>query len=107
MTVRGLAALRYTQRVRIALRFPRHKLADDGTNFGPGQAIVTPAIIKTELLALFKQWEEAGWVEGFDQFKDELIVERSSSDVNRVDVRMSPDLINSFMVYAAQIQFLL
>lgn len=107
MTVRGLAAIRYTQRARISLRFPRHKLADDGTNFGPGQAIVTPSIIKGELIALFKQWESAGWVEGIDQFKAELIVQRSATDPNRLDIRMSPDLINSFMVYASQIQFLL
>lgn len=107
MTVRGLAALRYTQRARIALRFPRHKLASDGANFGPGQAIVTPKLIRAELLALFKEWELAGWVEGFEQYKTDLIVERSSSDPNRVDVRNSPDLINNFMVFASQIQFLL
>lgn len=107
MTPRTLAALRYTQRVRIALRFPRHKLAADGTAFGAGQAIVTPSIIKGELLALFKEWEDVGWVEGFDQFKRDLIVERNTTDVNRVDVLMSPDLVNSFMVYGAQIQFLL
>ncbi len=107
MTVRGLAAIRYTQRARIAVKFPRHKLASDGTNFGPGQAIVTPAIIKSELIALFQLWMEVGWVEGLDQFKADLIVERNVTDVNRVDVLMSPDLINSFMVYAANVQFLL
>lgn len=107
MTPRLLAALRYTQRQRISLRFPRHKLANDGTAFGPGQAIVTPSIIRGELLALFKDWEDLGWVEDFAQFKDELIVERSSRDVNRVDVRMGPNLINAFLVYAGQIQFIL
>jgi phage tail sheath gpL-like len=107
MTVRTVAALRYTQRARIANKFPRHKLADDGTNFGPGQAIVTPAIIRGELIALFKEWEANGWVEGIDQFKTDLIVERNASDPNRVDVLMSPDLINSFMIYASSIQFLL
>ncbi len=107
MTVRGLAALRYTQRARIALKFPRHKLADDGTNFGPGQAIVTPSIIKSELIALFILWMDAGWVEGLEQFKTDLIVQRNTSDPNRIDVLMSPDLINAFFVYAAQIQFLL
>ncbi len=106
-TPRTLAALRYTQRARISLKFPRHKLADDGTNFAPGQAIVTPSIIRSELIALFKQWESVGWVEGLDQFMTDLIVERNTTDVNRVDVLMSPDLINSFFVYAANIQFLL
>lgn len=107
MTPRGLAAIRYTQRARISLKFPRHKLADDDTNFGPGQAIVTPSIIRAELIALFQEWEAAGWVEGLDQFIDDLIVERNASDVNRVDVLMSPDLINAFMVYAGSVQFLL
>lgn len=107
MTPRGLDALRYTQRVRIALKFPRHKLADDGTNFSPGQAIVTPDIIRSELVALFKEWEAAGWVEGLDQFITDLIVERNATDANRVDVLMSPDLINAFFVYASNVQFLL
>lgn len=107
MTVRGLAAIRYTQRARIALKFPRHKLADDDTNFGPGQAIVTPKLIKSELIALFQEWETAGWAEGLDQFIEDLIVERNASDPNRIDVLMSPDLVNSFMVYASNVQFLL
>jgi phage tail sheath gpL-like len=106
-TLRTLAYLRYTLRTRIALKFPRHKLADDGTRFGPGQAVVTPAIIRAEVLAQFVDWEEAGLVEDWEQFKDDLIVERNSSDSNRVDCRMSPDLMNQFRVFAGQIQFLL
>ena len=106
-TMRTLAYLRYTLDAWIALRFPRYKLADDGTNFGAGQAIVTPSIIKSECIAVFKQWEEAGLVEGIDQFITDIIVERNSTDVNRVDCRMSPDLMNQFMVFAGQIQFIL
>lgn len=107
MSKRTLSALRYTQRARIALKFPRHKLANDGTNFAPGQAIVTPSIIRGELLAWFTDMETAGWVEGFEQYKTDLVVERSVGDVNRVDVLQSPDIINAFMVYGAQMQFLL
>ncbi len=106
-TMRTLAYLRYTLRARIALRFPRHKLANDGTNFGPGQAIVTPSIIKSEILSLFTAWEAQGLVEGLDQFTNDIIVERNANDVNRVDVLMSPDLMNQFRVFAGQIQFLL
>jgi phage tail sheath gpL-like len=106
-TMRTLAYLRYTLRARIALRFPRHKLANDGTNFGPGQAIVTPAIIKSEILSLFASWENEGLVEGFAQFSNDIIVERNTNDVNRVDVLLSPDLMNAFRVFAGQIQFLL
>ncbi|EHK6606564.1 phage tail sheath subtilisin-like domain-containing protein, partial [Escherichia coli] len=39
----------------ITSKYGRHKLASDGTRFGPGQAIVTPAVIKGELLATYRQ----------------------------------------------------
>ena len=104
-TLRTLAFLRYSVRARIALKFPRYKLANDGTRFGPGQAIVTPLIIRAELCALFRQWEEAGLAEGFDQFKADLIVERNTSDPNRVDAIIPPDVINQFRVFAGQVQF--
>ena len=104
--MRTLAYLRYSLRNRIALKFPRHKLASDGANFGPGQAIVTPSVT-SEILSLFKLWEADGLVEGWEQFKTDILVERNSSDVNRVDVRLSPDLMNQFRVFAGQIQFLL
>jgi phage tail sheath gpL-like len=107
-TPRTLNRLRYSINTRISLKFPRHKLANDGTRFSPGQAVVTPSLIKSELLALFlDEWEIDGLVEGAEQFKEDLLVERNAANDNRVDIRMSPDLINQFMVFANQIQFLL
>jgi phage tail sheath gpL-like len=104
-TLRTLAYLRFSVRARIALKFPRHKLASDGTRFGAGQAVVTPSVIRNELLALFTQWESAGLAEGYDQFATDLLVERSTTDPNRVDAVIPPDVINQFRVFAASIQF--
>jgi len=104
-TMRTLAYLRYTVRARIALRFPRCKLANDGTRFGPGQAIVTPLTIRAELCALFREWEEVGLAEGFEQFKADLIVERNLTDPNRVDAIIPPDVVNQFRVFAGKVQF--
>lgn len=104
-TMRTIAYLRFSVRARIALRFPRHKLAADGTRFAPGQAIVTPNVIRAELVGLFSEWEDAGLAEGLAQFKRDLIVERSASDPNRIDAIIPPDVINQFRVFAAQIQF--
>ncbi|MQX36818.1 phage tail sheath subtilisin-like domain-containing protein [Roseospira navarrensis] len=104
-TLKTLAYLRYSVRARIFQRFPRHKLASDGTRYGPGQAIVTPAVIRDELVALFREWETAGLVEQADQFKSELIVERDQSDPNRVNALIPPDVINQFRVFAGQVQF--
>lgn len=105
-TMRTLAYLRYTVRARIALRYPRHKLADDGTQFGAGQAVVTPSIVRAELLGLFREWEDAALVEDFEQFKDELVVERNSSDPNRLDAIIPPNVINQLRVFAASVQFI-
>jgi len=105
-TPQTLAYLRYSKNTRIALRFPRHKLADDGTNFSPGQAIATPSMIKAEILSLFREWESDGLVENFEQFKADLLVERNDSDATRVDDLAVPDLINQFQTMASLIQFL-
>lgn len=104
-TLRTIAYLRFSVRARIALKFPRHKLASDGTRYGAGQAIVTPSVIRAELVALFAQWEQAGLAEGMEQFKRDLIVERSTTDPNRVDAVIPPDVVNQFRVFAAQVQF--
>lgn len=105
-TMHTLAALRYTARVRISTKYPRHKLADDGTNYGPGQAVVTPKVIRGELIAIFREWEENAWVEDFEQYANELIVERNASDRDRLDARMGPNLVNQFRVFAGQLQFI-
>ncbi|WP_067734493.1 phage tail sheath C-terminal domain-containing protein [Novosphingobium naphthalenivorans] len=104
-TVTTLGYLRASLRTRIAQKFPRMKLADDGTRFGAGQAIVTPKIIRAEIIALFREWEDAGLVENLDQFITDLIVERSTTDVNRVNALVPPDIVNQFRSFAAAIQF--
>lgn len=99
--------MRYAFRARIALRFPRHKLADDGTNFAPGQAVATPNIIRAELLDVARDLELAGILEGFETFKKDLLVTRSISDRNRVNCVLPADVVNQFRVFAASVQFIL
>ncbi len=106
-TIATLSYLRYATRVRITQKYPRHKLADDGIRVSAGQAIVTPSVIRAELLALFTEQEFAGLVEDFDTFKKTLIVERDANDRNRINVRSNPDLVNQFRIYAHAIQFIL
>lgn len=89
----------------ITSKYGRHKLADDGTRFGLGQAIVTPAVIKGELSATYRQLEREGIVENFDLFQRHLIVERNSSDPNRLDVMFPPDYVNQLRVFAVLNQF--
>ncbi len=106
-TLLTLSYLRYDYRNTMLRKFSRHKLANDGQRFGSGQKIITPKIAKAEALAIFRNWEELGLVENVDQFKEDLIIERPLSDVNRLDTLMSPDLVNQLRVLGTQIQFLL
>lgn len=101
-----LSYIRYATRARITQRYPRYKLADDGTRFGAGQALVTPKDIRDELLALFRELEAAGLVENFDQYKTDLVVERDANDRNRVNVLSAPNLVNQFRIFAEQIQYI-
>ncbi|MPW31794.1 phage tail protein [Agarivorans sp. B2Z047] len=100
-----LGFVRHATKVRIQRDYPRHKLADDGTKFAPGQPVVTPEIIRDTLLDVFKQLEARALVENFDQYKTDLIVERDDSDRNAVNVISHPDLVNQFRKLAMAIQF--
>lgn len=101
-----LSYLRFSVRARMTQKYPRHKLADDGTKFSPGQAIATPKILTAELLSLAREWERDGLVENLDQFKEDLIVERDGNNPNRVNALVPPDLINQFEQFAALMQFI-
>jgi phage tail sheath gpL-like len=104
-TLATLAKLIRNQRHAITTKFPRHKLANDGTRFGPGQAIVTPGIVKAELIAQYRQDEFNGLVEDTRNFKRFLLVERDPNDPNRLNVLYPPDLINQLRIFAVLAQF--
>lgn len=106
-TMLTLMYLRYSFRNKIQTRYARAKLANDGTNIGPGQQVITPKIGKAEAVAWFREMETLGLVENFDQFKRDLVCVRSSVDANRLEWLLPPDLVNQFRVGAATVQFLL
>jgi phage tail sheath gpL-like len=104
-TLATLARLIRNQKQAITSKFPRMKLADDGTRFGPGQAIVTPAIIKAELISEYATDQFNGLVENTAAFVQNLLVERDDTDPNRVNVLYPPDLINQLRIFAVLAQF--
>jgi phage tail sheath gpL-like len=108
-TVDTLAAIRYDLRSSVSLRFPRHKLADDGAAVPPGQPVLTPKGMKAHIASRYDVWSDAGWVEAASkqQFLDELVCLRSASDRNRLEVQLGPDVMNQFRGMSAQISFIL
>lgn len=102
-----LGYIRADFRNTIRRKYARHKLADDGTRIGAGQAVITPSVGRAEAIARFRAWEEAGLVEGAEQFKEDLICERNAGDRNRLDWLLSPNLVNQFRVGGVKISYLL
>lgn len=96
--------IRY-MRNRITQKYPRHKLANDGTRFGAGQAIVTPNVIRGELTAAYAELELDGIVENAQAFRENLIVERNATNPNRLDVLLPPDYVNQLRIFAMLNQF--
>jgi len=106
-TMLTLMYLRYDFRTQILTRYPRAKLADDGVQVGPGQQVMTPKLGKAEAINIFRGWEFLGLCENVAQFKQDLVCVRSTTDPNRLEWLLPPDLMNQFRVGAAVIQFLL
>jgi phage tail sheath gpL-like len=104
-TLHQLTEVTRRLRSRITNKYPRHKLANDNTRFGAGQAIVTPSVIRGELIAEYAEMEDAGLVENMELFKKYLIVERNATNPNRLDVLLPPDLVNQLRVFAVLNQF--
>lgn len=104
-TLFQLAYILRTLRTAITSKYPRHALANDGTRFGPGRAVVTPAVIRAELVAAYRGLERSGLVENAEAFKAALIVERDSGNPNRINVLYPPDLVNQLRIFAVLAQF--
>lgn len=104
-TLHTLAAIYRRLSHAITSKYPRHKLANDGTRFGPGQAIVTPKVIQAELVAEYRQLEYDGLVENPAAFAANLIVERDDNNPNRINVLYPPDLVNQLRTFAVLAQF--
>lgn len=105
VTILTLLYLRYSFRTRMQTRYPRHKLAQDSTRAGAGQAVMTPRLGRSEAVGWFKDMEALALVEGLEQFKRDLVVEIDGTDPNRLNFLLPPDLINQLRVGAAKIQF--
>lgn len=89
----------------VTSKYGRHKLANDGTRFGAGAALVTPAVVRGELLSEYAKLEEEGHVENAELFARHLIVERDPNSPNRLNVLFPPDYVNQLRVFALLNQF--
>jgi len=108
LEVETLYTLAYVLRAMksvITSKYARSKLAADGTRFGPGANVVTPNLIRADLIAQYRELEQQGLVQNGDAFKAGLIVQKNPQSPNRVDVLWPGSLINQFRIFALLAQF--
>lgn len=89
----------------ITTKYPRHKLAPDGTAFGAGQAIVTPKLLEGEIVAEAVQAIYDGLMSNLAAFKQNLVVEIDDTNLNRVNVLWPPYLMGQMRQFAVLAQF--
>ncbi|MGI4938265.1 MAG: phage tail sheath subtilisin-like domain-containing protein [Janthinobacterium lividum] len=108
LEVETLFTLAYVLRAlktMVTSKYARVKLAADGTRFNAGSAIVTPNIIRADLIAKYRELEGDGYVQNGDAFKANLIVQKNTQNPNRVDVLFPGTLINQLRIFALLNQF--
>lgn len=107
-TMLKLAWMRGSLRSRLS-KYARHSIADDGTVVRPGVPVTTPSEIRGDIIDLAtNEWVPYGVMEGgakLKTFAEQLIVERDSADVTRVNTQIPPDLTNDLHIIASQIAF--
>lgn len=96
--------LRY-MKTAITSKYSRVKLAANGTRYAAGSAVVTPNVIRSELIGQFRELEYLGLVQNGDAFAAGLIVEQNALNPNRVDVLWPGTLIAQLRVFAVLAQF--
>ncbi|SES27983.1 Mu-like prophage tail sheath protein gpL [Vreelandella subterranea] len=102
-----LERIRYEQISRILSKYPRHKLAtdEDAALFGAGQPIMTPNVCKAELLDLYLDFIENGWVQDYEGYAESLTVNIDPDNPARLNVIDSPKLVGQYRIHAMQTQF--
>ncbi len=101
----NLDALISVMQSAITSKYPRHKLAPDGTRFGPGQAILTPTAAKAELVAEARAAEYNGLMSNVTAFIANLVVQIDPINPNRLQVLWPPQLMGQLRQFTLLAQF--
>lgn len=89
----------------VTTNYARVKLAADGTRVLPGTNVVTPSIIRGDLIAAYRQLEAEGMVQNSAAFAAGVVVEKDATTPGRVNVLWPGILIEQLNVFALLAQF--
>ncbi len=102
-TVLLLSFLRWDFARYFGLKYPRHKLASN--HFRGTGPVMTPNIARSECVALFRRWEEQGYVQDADAFIASLVCEVDPSDKSRLNITLQPKLVSELAIIGAVLRF--
>lgn len=89
----------------VTTKYARVKLAANGTRFAPGLDIVTPDVIREDIIANYRELEFGGYVQDAEGFAAALIVEQDAGAPGRVNVLWAGTLTSGLRIFALLAQF--
>ncbi|MEK6420023.1 MAG: phage tail sheath subtilisin-like domain-containing protein [Burkholderia gladioli] len=94
-----------TLEAMLSSKYARVKLADDGSRPAAGSNLVTPSTIKSDIIALYNERADAGFVQGTAAFAAALVVQKNGTNPNRVDILWPGTPVNQMRTFATLVQF--
>jgi phage tail sheath gpL-like len=104
-TVNLLIAVVYDQDTYFTNQWSTALLADDSPALPTGQKIMTPLTMKNELIARYRLYIAAAWVEDLDGYIDSLVTERDSVNRERMNAQQTITKIGNLRITAILIDY--
>ena len=104
-TLSNLAELLSRMKSAITSKYPRHKLAPDGTNFGPGQKILTPKLALGEVTSELRRAEYDGLTANVSAAIKAMSAQIDDNNPDRLLFLYPPQLMGQLRAFDVLAQF--
>lgn len=94
-----------TLQAMLSSKYSRCKLADNGTRPAAGSNLVTPNILARDIIALYQERADLGFVQNADTFATQLVVNKNTVNPDRVDILWPGTPVNQMRTFATLVQF--
>lgn len=94
-----------TMQAMLTSKFARCKLASNASRPSAGSNLVTPNIIAAEIVALYSERADLGFVQNAAQFAQQLVVQQNSANPDRVDILWPGTPVSQMRTFSTLVQF--
>lgn len=89
----------------LSSKYARCKLADNNTRPAANSGLVTPNLIKADIIALYQERTDDGFTQNADAFASAVVVNKNTVNPNRVDILWPGTPVNQMRTFATLVQF--